>query len=210
MGTPSARTSTLEVLPVRIILFITIPAAAFLVLGIATSANLLLVLFGLGFWVVAGGYCIIPGIDRIIGLGPQRDISLILLMAVTWPAATVVVWATGVFDGLRSNAPQRSQLGEQYEAASFIALGIGLFGSGIFVLSWALPGSKIAALIFGPAFLGAAWLLLQRYQTRHNLWASQAPAGRASQGGHAREALMFITAIPGLAAIGIAILAVAL
>lgn len=115
----------------------------------------------------------------------------------------MTVWITAAVYGLGEGirywrlSQYSERLGNQLEAVARFGLGVCLFIIGLAIMSAVLPTAPIIAMIFGPAFLGEALWTFRHY--RRN-WR------RFAQGGHRREVLAHLIAIPGFAVIGISIL----
>ncbi len=88
-------------------------------------------------------------------------------------------------------------LGNLCEAVLRNVAGVALFVIGLTIMAAVLTTGAILALIFGPAFLYAAFWALRHY--RRN-WR------RFAQGRHRAQVLLHLVAIPTLAVIGVLIL----
>ncbi len=153
------------------------------------------VMLGLLAWVLSVG-SLNEG-DEKLRRAEQRNVLLVVLMAFTWPLAAMVLWGSGVLRGWRRDGAPDSDPGQQFEAAGFFALSLTFFGLGIIFLSQRLSGGHVAALVFGPAFLGAAVWILRRWRRNWQRFAG---------GGHRGQVLTYLLGIPVCLAAGIAIL----
>lgn len=96
--------------------------------------------------------------------------------------------------GLRE---RNERTGNLLEGSARLAAGLGLFVVGFAMLIAVLPSSKVAALFFGPVFLGAAFWAFQHYRANWREFAG---------GGHHLQVLLHIFAIIAFPIIGIVIL----
>lgn len=190
---------------IRSLLYVAGGIGAGIILGFAATTDLLVfVVAGICWAGAAFSFAVVH--YRITERGLRPHLRTILQMAAAWPIAALVVLTTETRARLRNRRPRPNRLRECLATARSVALGLYLFLLGFWILSTALPGSKLAALLLGPAFLAAAWLVLQRYQARHNQWAAQAGSDQFIEAGHAKEALVYVLTMVGLAACGILVL----
>lgn len=172
-------------------------------IGIASSGSFLVVALALCLWAAVGTWLLVPAVDNLRNL--SRTLNHREL--VTASGETVRGYVRNFSDDERPTDPRA---GELVEAVVRILLALGLFVLGLALLTAVLPAGQIAALIFGPVFLAAAWVLSRLYRRQRALWRRRAPAGRLSEGGHGAEVLMYIVGVIALATMGILIMAVAL
>lgn len=199
----------------RVILYIVCTAAAALVLGIGSSSSLLGMALGFGLWAAAGAWGFEPAIARGKDMKATHDERIaIAVMALLWPLGAVFVALRGFWDGMtlrnHHSQQQRDRLGRLFDAATFVALGLGLFVVGLAILDAVMTTERLLAVIFGPACLVAAWRVLKHNRRQHAKWRDDAPPGRLSEGGHGMEVLAHGVAFLTLATAGVVILAVAL
>lgn len=100
--------------------------------------------------------------------------------------------------GLRE---RKERAGNLLEGSVRLAAGLGLFVVGLVIMTAVLDGTQVAALVFGPAFLGAGFWALQHLRAN---W-------RGFAGGERRlQVLLHVFAIIAFPIIGIVILAAGL
>jgi Flp pilus assembly protein TadB len=87
-----------------------------------------------------------------------------------------------------------------------LAINIGFFLLGIFMLGSVLPAWKIFALLASLAAFGLTIWVWRRYRQRRSEWRIRAPRGRRAEGGHARIVALYLASLLALPVIGVVLL----